>query len=105
MEKKDKNFKVKLSIDNISKEINFETSVQQGNNMAPLLFLFIMQVIMETLDLSNIMKTELQYFPKSKNPLTPQGRLLGQPTHSKGTPFNLNSLLYVDEGTFIFENQ
>ena len=76
-----KSCKVKLTISDISKEINYETSVQQGDNLAPLLFLLIMQAIMETLNLSNIMKAKFQYFPKSNNPLTQHGRLLRQPTN------------------------
>ena len=105
MEKMYKNCKVKLTISNISKERNYETGIQQGDNMAPLLFLFVMQAIMETLNLSNITKHEIQYFPKSNNPLPQHGRLLSQPTNSKGTPFNLDNQLYVNDGTFIFQNR
>ena len=71
-----KTCKVKLTIGEITKDINYETGIQQGNNVAPVLFLFVMQAIMETLDLSNIMKAKYHYFPCSNNPLTHDRRYL-----------------------------
>ena len=45
--------------------IPYETGVQQGDNMAPILFLFVMQAVMETLDKdlpANNIKPEFHYF-------------------------------------------
>jgi len=52
------NCKVKLSIGKADKEIDYETGVQQGDNMAPTLFLFMMQAIMETLQLPTVSKAK-----------------------------------------------
>ena len=45
------------------KNVPYETGIQQGNNMAPILFLFVMQAVMESLELIlPIHKPEYRYF-------------------------------------------
>jgi hypothetical protein len=87
-------------------ELNYTTGVHQGDNMSPVLFLFVMQAFLETLQL-NLQPTLFAHFPenKNKNPLTCKGKLLGQNTKAKGTPFNFNSSLYVDDSFFCFQNR
>ena len=95
------NCHVHLKIGKNLERIPYETGVQQGNNMAPILFLFIMQAIMETLDKdlpANNSKPEFWYFPNDK------GCLTGQRTKSAGTPFNVFSLLFIDDGAFLFQS-
>ena len=81
--------------------IPYKTGVQQGDNMAPILFLFVMQAVMDTLDKdlpANNLKPEFQYFPNDK------GHLIGQRTKSAGSPFNVFSLLFIDDGAFLFQS-
>ena len=95
------NCHVHLKIGKNLERIPYKTGVQQGDNMAPILFLFIMQAIMETLDKdlpANNSKPEFQYFPNDK------GHLTGQRTKSAGTPFNIFSLLFIDDGAFLFQS-
>ena len=64
--------------------IPYETGIQQQDNMAPLLFLFVMQAVIQMLkDALPTNKPEYRYFPNDK------GRLRGQRTKSAGTPFNI----------------
>ena len=44
------NCHVHLKIGKNLERIPYETGVQQGDSMAPILFLFVMQAVMETLD-------------------------------------------------------
>ena len=47
-----------------SRDIPYENCIQQGDNMAPILFLFVMQAIMEMLKQMLITtKPEYRYFP------------------------------------------
>ena len=66
--------------------------------MAPILFLFVMQVVMQTLEQFLPSKLEYRFFPNDK------GHLLGQRTQSARTPFNLFSLLFID-GAFVFQSR
>ena len=82
--------------------INYTIGVQQGDNMAPVLFLFIMQAFAETLEANwtkwGLQSPEYNYMNKGKL----QGRLFNQSTKATGTTFNLFYLLFVDDGAFIF---
>jgi len=76
----------------------YETDVQQGDNTAPLLFLFVMQAVIHRLeDALPTNKPEYRFFPNDN------GRLRGQRTKSAGTPFNIPNLVYFDDGAFIFQ--
>jgi len=70
------------------------TSVQQGNTMAPPLFIYIMQAAMETLaklDASR-RKSEFRFFPKQKGRLTNQLTKTIQGTES----FEMMDILFID---------
>ena len=45
---------------------------------------------------------EFRYFPNRTNAKLQPGRLITQPTKSQGKTFNLDNLLYVDDGSFLF---
>jgi hypothetical protein len=85
--------------------IPYTIGVQQGDNMAPILFVFLMQAFAESLE--EKWKTEWglespQYrYMQSKR--TQRGRLLGQNSKAIGVSFELLYLLYVDDGAFLFE--
>jgi len=70
--------------------------------MAPILFLIVMQAVMETLDkdLPAInTKPEFCYFPNDK------GCLTGQRTKSTGISFNVFGLLFINDSAFLFQSQ
>ena len=44
-----RNCNVNTTLGKESRDISYENGIQQGDNMAPILFLFIMQAVMEML--------------------------------------------------------
>ena len=57
-------------------EIDYKTGIWQGNNMAPILFLYIMQAAIESLHMKlPCDKLEFCYFPDQKSSTCQYGRL------------------------------
>ncbi len=88
IEKLYSNFKVKFECNGINEAFDYSTWVQQGDNMSPVLFLFIIQAFLDTIK-DEIPPSEFRYFPEHKNgnqkPLMDvNGRLIGQPATSQG---------------------
>jgi hypothetical protein len=101
------NVRVKLQVGKEKMFVPYTIGVQQGDNMAPVLFVFLMQAFAETLEKKwktewNIKVPEYKFF-KTTN--TERGRLLSQNCKAKGTAFDLFYLLYVDDGAFLFESK
>ena len=99
--------KVKLKVGEATPRlIPYTVGVKQGDAMAPLLFLFLMQAFAETLvDSWEEADIEVPTFNYHRNRDNPIGRLVNQRSQSKGTLLRLNNLLYVDDGAFIFTNK
>jgi hypothetical protein len=99
-----KNCKVKVRAGKTFAEVDYTTGVHQGDNMSPVLFLFVIQAFLDTLKLSS-KPIYFTHFPENKNGnlSTTKGRLISQNTTAKGTPFNFNTSFYVDDSFFIFE--
>jgi exonuclease III len=99
-----KDAEIEIKIGKENRTIPYSVGVKQGDNMAPVLFLFLMQALSETLERewkeNNIAIPEFKHFPKSG-----KGRLLGQDWRAKGMTFQMYYLLYVDDGAFNFENK
>jgi exonuclease III len=95
---------VKLQVGKEKRLIPYTVGVQQGDNMAPVLFLFVMQAFSDTLKerFSNAGIDDGIDFKFFKTTKTHRGRLLNQNKQAKGTDFNLRDLLYVDDGAFFF---
>jgi hypothetical protein len=101
-----KNVTLKLSSGSVKDTISYSVGVKQGDAMAPVLFIILMQAMAETLEdewkTANIQSVDLRHFKD-----TPKhcGRMHGQAWKAKGTTFKLNNILYVDDGAFIFNTR
>ena len=100
------NVTLKLSSGNAKDTIPYSVGVKQGDAMAPVLFIVLMQAMAETLksewEEADIQAKELRHF---KDTPTHRGRMHGQDWKAKGTPFTIDHILYVDDGVFIFDSK
>jgi hypothetical protein len=101
-----KNCIVKIKVGRGYTDVDYTTGVHQGDNMSPVLFLFIIQAFLDTLQLDD-QPVDFAYFPENKNGKTEtaKGRLINQNTSEKGVTFNLQSSFYVDDRFFGFQNR
>jgi hypothetical protein len=81
--------------------------VKQGDAMAAVLFIIVIQAMAETLtplwQQAEIVTPEFRFHKEMK---ACYGKIKGHGnTKTKGTAFNLFILLYVDKGSFIFESK
>ncbi len=85
IEKLYSNFKVKFECNGIKEAFDYSTGVQQGDNMSPVLFLFIIQVFLDTIK-DEIPPVRISILPRTQKwkPKTLNGRLIGQPATSQG---------------------
>ena len=74
--------------------------------MLPILFLFVMQAFLDTLQLPTPPGL-FSHFPENKNgnPSSQKGCLLSQNPRAKGTPFAFSSSFYVDDSFFLFQSK
>jgi hypothetical protein len=95
---------IKIKVGKEERTIPYSVGVKQGDNMAPVLFLFLMQAMAEALEgdwkENDIDMPQFRHFKKTNG-----GRLLGQDWKAKGKLFELHCLLYVDDGSFAFTNR
>ena len=79
---------------------NSISGVKQGDNLAPVLFLFVVQAAIETMQTNwstqKIATPDLKYFPSEKN-----GNLSIR-SNKKSQPLHHNTTLYADDSAFIF---
>eukprot|EP00978_Attheya_sp_CCMP212_P026570 scaffold87617_cov61-Attheya_sp.AAC.6 len=75
-----KNTKVIINIGKETREIIYRVRVKQGDNMAPVLFIFLVNAFTETLENKwDFKKMEYKnWFPKAKNGGIKRGRLVNQ---------------------------
>jgi hypothetical protein len=91
------NFQLKLVFDKKNQTIiNYTVGVRQGDNMAGLLFLFLMQAMDESF------KNNVHFPNRSK-----RGRLLKQPapTKTKGVPFHFGKSMFADNAVYILSSR
>jgi len=74
--------------------------------MSSVLFLFVIQAFLETLQLQTP-PVQFAHFPDNKNVNSKslKGRLLSQSSKAKGTPFAFNSSFYVEDSFFLFQTK
>jgi Reverse transcriptase (RNA-dependent DNA polymerase) len=97
---------VNLEYKKEKREIPYTLGVQQGDNMAPVLFLFLMQAFAETLEQNwkmwELTAPEYRYMNRGTKQ---QGYLFNQTASARGTAFQLFYLLFVDDGAFLFNSK
>jgi hypothetical protein len=95
---------IKLKVGKEERIIPYSVGVKQGDNMAPVLFLFLMQAMAEVLEKewseNDFDIPQFRHFERIQG-----GRFLGQDWRAKGKLLELYYLLYVDDGSFIFTNR
>jgi hypothetical protein len=101
-----KNVTLKLNSGSAKESIPYSVGVRQGDVMAPVLFIVLMQAMAESLDdewkAADIETVDLCHFMDTP---THRGHMHGQAWNTKGTTFNINHILYVDDGMFIFDKR
>jgi hypothetical protein len=97
------NFQLKLVFDKKNQAIiDYTVGVQQGDNMAGLLFLFLMQAMDESFKKQCALpEPEFQTHSDSK-----RGQLLKQPApaKTKGVPFYFGKSMFADDATYILSS-
>jgi Reverse transcriptase (RNA-dependent DNA polymerase) len=95
------NVRVKFSLGDAVAFFESTVGVKQGDNMAPLLFLFVMQAAMETL--------EPVFRKHGLRPLqfhtAPDGVLAGRNVRTDGDEFELWAVLYADDAGLAFDKR
>jgi hypothetical protein len=98
-------FRLELKLDGKEKVyIDYSVGVRQGDNMAPILFLFLMQAMAESYDNKRIENgTADPTFRTHKVTPSCRGRLLFQPapTTTKGRNFTFGKSMFVDDTAYI----
>ena len=86
-------YTIHLQVGKEKRNIEYGTGVQQGDNMAPVLFLFIMQAAFETLKKRHTYEPlKFRYFPNNtKKPQNQNGCFIALDTSSNGKPLFVNS--------------
>jgi hypothetical protein len=101
-----KNVTLKLNSGSAKDTIPYSVGVKQGDAMVPVLFIVLMQAMAETLEeeweAADINSIDLPYFKDSPKH---RGHMHGQAWNTKGTPFKIDHILYVDDGMFVFDKK
>eukprot|EP00816_Leptocylindrus_hargravesii_P009688 CAMPEP_0196803790 /NCGR_PEP_ID=MMETSP1362-20130617/3272_1 /TAXON_ID=163516 /ORGANISM="Leptocylindrus danicus, Strain CCMP1856" /LENGTH=103 /DNA_ID=CAMNT_0042175621 /DNA_START=49 /DNA_END=360 /DNA_ORIENTATION=- len=82
--------------------------VKQGDNLAPILFLFVMQAAMETLHFvwrDHNISTPSFTWQLEDDTAIDNSTLTSQNPNRPGTPFDFWCSLYVDDSAFIYASQ
>jgi len=90
-------------IEGITKQVEYTMGIQQGDNMSPPLFIYVMRAAMETLKKLDEERKKLNY----KFFLNQRGRLTNQPTKTlRGTKsFNVSNILFINNAAIICETR
>lgn len=102
-------FKLELKLGGKKKAlIDYTVGVRQGDNMAPILFLFLIQAMIETYKKDEEAEGHKEpEFRTHKNTASCPGRMLQQPNpaRTKGTTFYFGKSIFVDDTAFIHDNR
>jgi hypothetical protein len=79
------------------------SGVKQGDNLAPVLFIFVIHAVSNTLDKKwDFTTPDFRWFPDTQVGSKPRGQLRGTNHSNKGTMFSFFKSYYVDDTAFIF---
>ena len=85
----------------IHENVPYKIGVKQGDNVAPVLFIYLMIAVVKSLSSKwDFNKLEYNWFPESANG-NKRGRLNGQSPKAIGSKFDLFYFLYVDDGAML----
>ena len=93
------NIQIKLKIDDAEAEFTSTSGVKQGDNLAPILFIFAIQAAIDTMHRNwPTTKPSLEWFPKAK------GNLSRRCDNKKkfAEPLDLTDAFYADDSAFVF---
>jgi hypothetical protein len=97
---------IKISVGTEKDKIKNTMGVKQGDAMAAVLFILVMQSMAETLtplwEKANIATPQFRFHKETK---AFYNKMKGQNYKTKGTMFKLFLSLYVDDGSFMFESR
>jgi hypothetical protein len=98
---------IKISVGSKKGRIRNTMGIKQGDGMAAILFILMMQAMAESLtplwDQANIAMSKFHFHKETKGCY--YGKMKGQNYKMKGTMCELFLSLYVDDGSFIFESR
>ena len=99
------NIWIKFDIESVRKSIASTSGVKQGDNLAPVLFLYMVQAVIDTWE-SQRAAHNLQDLPlrwmKPTIAGTDRGQLVSAAWKNKGSSFNISETLYADDAAFCF---
>ena len=102
------NVKYLLRVGKEKVEIEATVGVIQGNNLGPILFIYLIQAVATTLDKemrkANIKQTDFRSYKRRKDGMFQHNPSLSKATNVKneGTEFKFDRSFYVDDAAFIF---
>ncbi|KAL7526390.1 hypothetical protein ACHAXR_001469 [Thalassiosira sp. AJA248-18] len=105
------NLKVILKIGKGKAEITQSVGVRQGDNLSPVIFLFLMTAFVETLEaewtVTGLAKAKFCQASMTSTEEFSKGQLISHNKHQldKGDIFHILQILYVDDGAFIFNSR
>jgi hypothetical protein len=95
----------KDSVGKEKREVPYKIGVKQGDNRAPILFIYLMNPVAETLSNKlDFNKLEYNWFPESMNG-NKRRRLTGHSPKALGSKYDLFYFVYVDDGAMLFKNR
>ena len=89
--------KVKLPVGDASASFDYTIGVKQGDSLAPVLFIFYIQAVLETLDRSSWTTPRFRF--------KMDDRLNGRSWRARGTEFDLRYSVYADDTALVFESR
>jgi hypothetical protein len=98
-----RDFKLKFKLGKKEVLIDYSTGVKQGDNIAPALFLFLMQGMAESLETKHTReaKSPPYSFKHPRTALNGKIKCQSNPTGTKGKDFSLTHTLFVDDTAIV----
>jgi hypothetical protein len=98
-----RDFKLKFKLGTKEVLIDYSTGVKQGDNIAPALFLFLMQGMAECLETKHMRdeKKNPYYFKHPRSAMNGKIKCQSNPTRTKGKDFSFTHTLFVDDTAIV----